>query len=407
MASRGAFSDRFIKYWVKLKYIGLGEPPDRNYVGELLFQSQWITLQDIYSFISLPNRKEFEICFNTEKALHVFLELQSSNQHVWKDFEVFSPANLDVKTLVIKFWTGRISDYDVELYLKRFCDVLKPAVKPVDNFGMWYGIRKYQVKLRKDAEGKMMPIPNSVSFGPYNGKISYQGQASSCYVCQSTGHQAKECLETKCWKCGGFGHKAMECGNAATCTLCGDVGHIFFTCPKSYANKSKQKPSVPRHDNLQRAESGAATELSVDATVQMVSGQAQGAVTNPAKVVEKEKEASEHVQGKKLKEEAAQMETSEADGESSPDESSDSDSSSDLSESGDFSESSEEEKKGQSQKGNKAPDEYTEDQQMDIEKTLGKDPEVLKAENEKRKLNSSTETEGNAVKKKKKNQKKS
>uniref|UniRef100_A0A3B1J0H1 CCHC-type domain-containing protein n=1 Tax=Astyanax mexicanus TaxID=7994 RepID=A0A3B1J0H1_ASTMX len=230
------------RFWVKLKYSGLGEPPNRDHVGELLFQSQWITLQDIYSFISLPNRREFEICFNTEKALNVFLDQYSSNQQHWKDFEVFSPTNLDIKTLVVKFWTGRISDYDIELYLKRFCDILKPVIKPVDNLGLWYGVRKYQVKLRKDAEGKVVSISNSVSFGPYNGKISYQGQTSSCYICQSTAHQVKDCPETKCWKCGGLGHKAMECDNAAYCTLCANVGHNYFTCPKSYANKFKQGP---------------------------------------------------------------------------------------------------------------------------------------------------------------------
>ncbi|KAL6465822.1 hypothetical protein MHYP_G00259550 [Metynnis hypsauchen] len=137
MAPRGSFSEHFLKYWAKLKFTGLGEPPDRNFVGEMLFKSQWLNVQDIYSFISLPNRREFEICFNNEKVLHVFLELHSANQHVWKDFELFSPVNLDVKTLIVKFWTGRISDYDIEMYLKRFCEILKPVVKPVDNFGLW------------------------------------------------------------------------------------------------------------------------------------------------------------------------------------------------------------------------------------------------------------------------------
>lgn len=239
MASHGAFLERSMKNWVKLSFVGPGDPPDRNSVGTLLLQSQWISVQDIYSFIGLPNRKDFEICFTNERALRVFLDLTSSNQEKWVDFQIYSPINQDIKTLIVKFWTGRICDADVEMYLRRYCEILKPVEKPVDNLGFWYGVRKYKVKLRRDANGQVMGIPNSILLGPYNGTIFYQGQVSRCFVCQSTDHQVKECQSVKCWQCGEFGHKSKECKNNAICNLCGIQGHSFFNCPKSYANRFK------------------------------------------------------------------------------------------------------------------------------------------------------------------------
>uniref|UniRef100_A0A3B1IWV2 CCHC-type domain-containing protein n=1 Tax=Astyanax mexicanus TaxID=7994 RepID=A0A3B1IWV2_ASTMX len=174
----------------------------------------------------------------------------------WRNFESFSPINFDIKNIIVKFWTGRISDADIELYLSRFCEILKPVIKPVDNLGFWYGIRKYQIKLKKDAQGRLLSIPNSVSLGPYNGQIIYQGQAPACFICQSHDHQAKECNTTKCWKCGALGHKSAVCQNTAMCSLCGTSGHSFFNCPHSYTNKVKQSQrkqqstTVPRVLNM-------------------------------------------------------------------------------------------------------------------------------------------------------------
>lgn len=248
MASSSTYGDRFLKYWAKIKYIGPDDPPDRNQVGEMILDSQWLTVQDIFSFIGLPNKLEYEICFNNERALRSFLDSLSSNQDKWKNFEHFSPINFEVKNIFVKFWTGRIMDADIELYLSRSCEILKPVVKPLDNMGLWYGVRKYQVKMKRDVHGNLLTIPNSISLGPYNGKITYQGQIPACFICQSSNHHAKDCETVKCWKCGILGHKSANCTNTAMCSLCGANGHSFFNCPQSYTNKVKsrqqQKPEV-------------------------------------------------------------------------------------------------------------------------------------------------------------------
>ncbi|CAI5681860.1 unnamed protein product [Oreochromis niloticus] len=243
------YASKFGNLWVRLKYVGSNDPPSRDYVAEeLLFQSSWVNPQDIYSFISLPNRREFELCFLQEAPLRRFLEIHHANLNhpKWKEWSVESPVQLEVTTIVVKFWTGRVPDQDIELYLQRYCEVLQPPVKPVDKFGLWYGVRKFKVRMRRDESGHIVSIPNSISLGPFNGRIIYPGQANRCFICQALDHQARDCTTFKCWKCGELGHRAKECQKDSECSLCGLKGHTFFKCPKSFANitKAPQQPST-------------------------------------------------------------------------------------------------------------------------------------------------------------------
>lgn len=249
--SSAPYASKFGSLWVRLKYIGEGEAPSREYVAEeLLFQSSWVTPQDIYSFIMLPNKRDYELCFVQEPSLRRFLEMVSSqnNNPKWKVWMTESQLQIDTTTLIVKFWTGRIPDQDIELYLKRFCDILQPPVKPLDKFGIWYGIRKYKIRLKKDSSGHYVQIPNSISLGPYNGRIIYPGQIPRCFICQEIDHQVRECPTIKCWKCGDLGHRAKNCQNQSECSLCGVKGHSFFGCPKSYSNMAK-RPRQPITDS--------------------------------------------------------------------------------------------------------------------------------------------------------------
>ncbi|XP_045898865.1 uncharacterized protein LOC123966795 isoform X3 [Micropterus dolomieu] len=185
------YASKFGQFWVRLKYIG--DPPTREYVGEvLLFESVWINVTDVYSFIALPNKKDFELCFFHEAPLKRFLEAQASKNGdpKWKDWSIESSIQMDITNIIVKFWTGRVPDHDIDLYLSRFCEILH-SYKPVDKFGIWYGVRRYKVKMRKDANGHTSQIPNSISLGPYNGRIIYSGQSISCFICHSTDHQAR------------------------------------------------------------------------------------------------------------------------------------------------------------------------------------------------------------------------
>uniref|UniRef100_A0A6Q2ZBY6 CCHC-type domain-containing protein n=1 Tax=Esox lucius TaxID=8010 RepID=A0A6Q2ZBY6_ESOLU len=157
----------------------------------------------------------------------------------WKDWNVESSIDLDIKMVFVKFWTGRVPDADVNLFLSRFCTILQPAIKPLDKFGIWYGVRKYKIRTKKNSSGETVQIPNTMALGPYNGKITYSGQIPRCYICQGVDHQIKDCPEIKCWRCGGLGHKAKDSRFSSVCSLCAAEGHGFFTCPQSYANRAR------------------------------------------------------------------------------------------------------------------------------------------------------------------------
>ena len=245
-----SFSARFAHNWIRLKYVGNDQPPTREFVGrQLLFDNGLVNARDLYSFIALPNRSEFELCFLEETALRRFLERCTTgpDHHLWRDWQFESSVSLDTMNIVVKFWTGRVTDHDVNLYLRRFCDILEPPYKPVDQFGVWYGVRKYKIKV-KSVDGTRLSIPNAVSLGPYSGRIFYPGQSVKCFTCGSDDHQVKDCNAVKCWRCGCLGHKAKECENPATCNLCGSSGHTFFSCPGSYANKAKAQRRNSRFD---------------------------------------------------------------------------------------------------------------------------------------------------------------
>ncbi|KAL6465852.1 hypothetical protein MHYP_G00259850 [Metynnis hypsauchen] len=250
MSPRGASPPVVGRHWAKLRYVALGEAPNRSEVGSQLLRSQWINAQDIYSFIALPNRKDFEIIFFQERALQSFTQIFDAGvgNGFWKDWELDTSAPQDVRFVYVKFWTGRVADADVEQYLRRYCEILQPVFKPLDQFGLWYGVRRYKVKLRHTSDGNLYQIPNSISLGPYNGRISYPGQIQRCYICGSQDHQVKDCETLKCWKCGELGHRGKECENTEICNLCQEHGHTYFTCPSSYSNKARGPTPTPSTD---------------------------------------------------------------------------------------------------------------------------------------------------------------
>ncbi|KAL7401709.1 hypothetical protein ABVT39_003617 [Epinephelus coioides] len=132
------YASRHGRFLVRLKYIGTGELPTRDYVGdELLFDSCWINTSDVYSFIALPNKRDFELIFLQEAPMRRFLDVYSTKQGEpkWREWMVESAIQLDIVNLVVKFWTGRVPDNDVELYLSRFCDILQ-VNKPLDKHGI-------------------------------------------------------------------------------------------------------------------------------------------------------------------------------------------------------------------------------------------------------------------------------
>lgn len=128
-------------HWVRLHFKGEGNAPNRTQVGEKLLQTNWIQASDIYFFIALPNRREFEICFFQGACLQRFVEVFNADVHdnFWKEWALDSAFPNDIKHIIVKFWTGRVADEDIELYLNHFCELLQPVQKLVDQFGTVFG----------------------------------------------------------------------------------------------------------------------------------------------------------------------------------------------------------------------------------------------------------------------------
>lgn len=177
--SAATFASKFGQFWVRLKYNGNADPPSRDCVRDvLLFESS-----DIYSFIAPSNRKDFKLCFTSETSLRCFLQIQASKaaDPKWKDWSVEMSIQMDTTTLVVKFWTGRVSDEGIDLYLPWYCEIT--AFKPVDKFGIWYGVCKYRIRIEKHENAHLIQIHNSMSLGPYPGHIIYPGLPTSCSIC--------------------------------------------------------------------------------------------------------------------------------------------------------------------------------------------------------------------------------
>ena len=239
--------DQAGRHWIRLKYTGEGESPTREEVGLRLFHLAHIAVSEVYSFIELPSRRDFEITFYTEHSLKLFLGLYAINaDNEWTGFEVHSPTPADELSIVVKFWTARVPDAHIEQYLRRYCTIVNPVEKLLDKMGLWFGVRRYRVKLNKDERGNLVTLPNSISLGPYNGKITYPGQIQRCYICQSESHQVKDCTLTKCWRCGETGHKGRQCENKEKCTLCNQEGHSYFSCPSSYSSRARGGQPIPQ-----------------------------------------------------------------------------------------------------------------------------------------------------------------
>ncbi|XP_036436873.1 GTPase IMAP family member 8-like [Colossoma macropomum] len=222
-------------------------------------------------FTALPNRKDFEIIFLQDRALQSFTQIFNAGvgNGFWKDWELDTSAPQDIRFIYVKFWTGKVADADVEQYLRRYCEILQPVFKPLDQFGLWYGVRRYKVKLHHNPDGSLYQIPNSITLGPYNGRISYPDQVQRCYMCGSQDHQVKDCEALKCWKCGELGHKGKECKNTELCNLCQERGHTYFKCPSSYSNKARG-PTPKQSTDINAAQNGEHQEDTAPQTSEII-----------------------------------------------------------------------------------------------------------------------------------------
>ncbi|MBN3304491.1 ZCHC3 protein, partial [Amia calva] len=110
-----------------------------------------------------------------------------------------------------------------------------------DEDGIWGGARKYQIRLIMDPQikGKVCHLPNTIHIGEKSGLILYKRMLRLCRRCQAGDHVMASCTAVIYNNCRGQ-HKMLAFKREICCNLCGTDGHTLRTCPKSYANKTKQ-----------------------------------------------------------------------------------------------------------------------------------------------------------------------
>ncbi|KAI4900110.1 hypothetical protein NFI96_030422 [Prochilodus magdalenae] len=113
--------------------------------------------------------------------------------------------------------------------------------KLLDQFGMWYGVHQYKVKVRRDQNGELTQIPN------FDGSVQrknfiYWAGPKMLYLqlnrASSKGLQSGRVLEM--WP---TRDKGKICTNEE---VCGEQNHSYFSCHKSYSNPLKtRKLQIP------------------------------------------------------------------------------------------------------------------------------------------------------------------
>ncbi|MBN3285637.1 ZCHC3 protein, partial [Polyodon spathula] len=124
---------------------------------------------------------------------------------------------------------------DVATFLGQFCNVIRPPIKSLDEFGLWNGTWKVRICFRTCADGyeEVWHPPSFFSIGSNRGYLYYVGQPDVCRKCNKRGHKAEKNKKYKkyCRNCAGTGHYTKECKEKRKCNLCGSSAHLFFKCP--------------------------------------------------------------------------------------------------------------------------------------------------------------------------------
>uniref|UniRef100_A0A3P9ALV9 CCHC-type domain-containing protein n=1 Tax=Esox lucius TaxID=8010 RepID=A0A3P9ALV9_ESOLU len=163
-----------------------------------------------------------------------------------KDFHVESMCRHNQRVLTVHMYNPWVSDETLVHYLSRYVTMLPGTRKIKDALGIWTGKRQFSVLLKEDKsshDGYLHP-PASFWFGPDRGYILYAGQPIYCRKCNTFGHLAEACTQTRCRNCSTLGHTMKDCNAPKRCNLCGSEEHLFRHCPKnipSYANAVRGK----------------------------------------------------------------------------------------------------------------------------------------------------------------------
>lgn len=237
--------------------MGMEFPGRIEFVKKILMECLGFEPMDFFCIQMNLVARFVDVSFDSEEHFLLFWDRYklNSKKAPLKDYAAESLWNRNFRVVTVHMFNPYANDWDIKVFLEKYCDVMDDAVLQRDQLGIWNGKRQFKVLLRQDPKGYdgYKHPPANFSIGPNRGYLFYSGQPQYCRKCMSFGHTEVRCNKVRCRNCEGMGHETKDCLVTKKCNVCGSEEHLFRQCPhktRSYAEVSRGEE--PEHEQQER-----------------------------------------------------------------------------------------------------------------------------------------------------------